>query len=71
MNDFVERELAWLVGKTIANVRLMNEDELGAFAWFPGYGTPAIVVEFTDGSWFVPTQDSEGNGPGFLIHANA
>jgi hypothetical protein len=69
MDAFLKRELGWMVGKTIANVRAMDEDELGAFGWFPGYGTLAIVVEFSDGSWFVPSQDAEGNAPGFVIHA--
>lgn len=69
MENRIGRELGWMVGKTVASVRPMNEDELGAFGWFPSYGTQAIVVEFSDGSWFVPTQDAEGNGPGSITHA--
>lgn len=64
---YIQNELGWMVGKTIAKVRLLRAEELLDYYWEAGYGEVPIIVEFTDGTAFVPSQDSEINGPGFLL----
>ena len=68
---YIQNEFGWMVGKTIAKVRPLLAKELSEdFYWEGGYGEVPIIVEFTDGSAFVPSQDSEINGPGFLLSLN-
>lgn len=65
--DFINREFGSLVGKTVKKVRLLTETELELFGWDDGYGECAFLVEFSDGTVIVPSQDPEGNGAGFLF----
>lgn len=67
---YIQNEFGWMVGKTIAKVRLLRAGELLDFCWEGSYGEVPIIVEFTDSSAFVPSQDSEINGPGFLLSLN-
>lgn len=62
--QYVEREFGWMRGRTIASVGMLSDDEMRDLGWFGS--APGIVVTFTDGTYFVPMQDSEGNGPGFV-----
>lgn len=55
------------IGKTIKNIRLLTEQEVENLGWERSYGSQAIVIEFSDGSWLVPSRDSEANGPGALL----
>lgn len=62
---YVEREFGWMRGRTIASVGILSSDEMRDLGWFGS--APGIVVTFSDGTYFVPMQDAEGNGPGFLF----
>jgi hypothetical protein len=53
-----------LVGKTIAAIRWMTDEEIDMFGW--AGQDDAVIVFFSDGSWMVPSSDPEGNGPGFI-----
>ena len=53
-----------LVGKKIANVRYMTNDEMEDFAWFKA----PVVITFTDGTMLVPQSDDEGNDGGALFY---
>jgi hypothetical protein len=64
---YVEKEYGWMVGKTIEQVRVLTSTEIDDLGWYPG-GTTPLVVFFTDGTYIIPMQDEEGNGPGALLH---
>lgn len=52
----------FLVGKTIAAVRYMNDEEAEMFD-----GEKCLVIFFKDGSYIFPSRDDEGNGAGALF----
>lgn len=64
--QYITNEYGSLVGKTILVVRPLMKQECDALAWQYGYERDAMVVIFTDGTAFIPMQDPEGNGAGFL-----
>ena len=68
---FIKNEFGWMEGKTLAKVRKMNASEARLFYWQIGRYQVALVVEFTDGTAFVPSQDEEGNGTGYLMSLTA
>jgi hypothetical protein len=68
--SFIEREFP-LVGKTIASVVELTAEEVSEMGWQMGWGDVALAIEFTDGSWLIPSRDPEGNGPGFLIYSGS
>ena len=53
-----------LLGKKIANVRFMTDDEMEDFAWFKAQ----VVITFTDGNMLVHQSDDEGNDGGALFY---
>lgn len=63
---YVTRDYGFLVGKTIKAVRPLTKEECDSLAWDFAYEDYAVVVEFTDGTGFIPMADPEGNGAGFL-----
>lgn len=62
----IEKEFGSLVGKTISEIRPLTEEECEAMGWYYKHEDLALVVIFSDGSAFIPMQDPEGNGAGFL-----
>jgi hypothetical protein len=66
--SFIEREFP-IIGKTIANVVKLTAEEIDEMGWQAGWDDVAMAIEFTDGSWIIPSRDPEGNGPGFLIYS--
>lgn len=52
-----------LKGKTVSRVRYMTDREMNAMGWY----NRAVVIEFTDGHWILPSQDDEGNNAGALF----
>lgn len=66
---YVTRDYGFLVGKTIKAVRPLTEGECEDIGWEFAHEDYAVVVEFTDGTGFVPLADPEGNGAGFLEQA--
>lgn len=67
--NYIKKEYGWLVGKTVESVRPMTKEEIDQFCWYEGSEVP-FVIFFTDGSYIIPMQDDEGNGPGALAHSN-
>jgi hypothetical protein len=62
--DWVAKLASQLVGRTITEVRrLTREEQDGAFGFEDEL---AIVVILSDGTYFLPLRDPEGNGAGFL-----
>ena len=55
-----------LEGKTIAEVRVLDDEEIDNMGWYSGGGSVPMVLIFTDGTMCIPMQDPEGNGAGAL-----
>lgn len=66
-DEFVRSEWGWMEGKKVATVRPLTDDELGALYWFRSASAVPTLVEFTDGTAFVPSCDPEGNGAGWML----
>jgi len=56
-----------LSGKTIREVRYMDDDERDAFGW----SKRGLVIIFTDGSSIIPMSDDEGNEAGAVYGSDA
>jgi hypothetical protein len=52
-----------LVGRSIARVRYMDDEERREFGW----SCSAIVLQLDDGTLLIPQADDEGNGAGALF----
>ena len=57
----------FLVGKTIKNVRYMEDDELEMMGW----DKANLVIFFDDGSHVFASMDDEGNDSGVLFTSDA
>lgn len=68
--EYITKEFGELVGKTVARVRPLTNDECEDLAWDYTYEREAFVIIFTDGTAVVPMRDPEGNGPGHLMLAD-
>jgi hypothetical protein len=68
---YIRKEYGEIVGKTVASVRPLRDDELSQFYWGNGHGTVPFVMFFTDGSFVIPMADDEGNGAGTLLYEPA
>jgi hypothetical protein len=55
-----------LVGRTITHARIMTQDERDSWGWDGGHWP--MVFELDDGTYLIPSQDEEGNGPGDIFH---
>lgn len=64
--EVINREFGCLVGKTVKRVRPMTIGECELFAW-DFHVDYAFLIEFTDGTVVIPSQDAEGNGSGYLF----
>jgi hypothetical protein len=62
---YYRKEYANLVGQMIVDVRAMTPEEQDDFDW--GHTEPGAIFTMTNGRWFIPMQDEEGNGPGALL----
>jgi hypothetical protein len=54
----------FLVGKTIASVRYMTEQEAHEALW----SSRPLIIRFTDGSMLIPQMDDEGNDGGAMFY---
>jgi len=53
-----------LIGKTITEVRALNDDEAEVQGWEYAH---CVVIILDDGTKLFPSRDPEGNGPGALF----
>ena len=60
------------VGRTITSIRTLTEEEVLDMGWDHvwDYGQ-TVVITFDDESIWIPMQDPEGNGPGFIEFVEA
>lgn len=65
--EYIEKEYQELVGKTITGVRPLTKDEMDELMWDDYSSEVAFVVLLSDGTFFIPMRDDEGNGPGTLL----
>jgi len=63
---YIARDYGSFVGKKIKLIRPLTKGECADMGWEFAYEDYAVVVEFTDGTGFIPMADPEGNGAGFL-----
>jgi len=68
-DELVSETYGWMAGKKIARVRPLTRPECHEMGWTYDHEAFAVVVEFEDGTAFVPMADPEGNGCGFLAEA--
>ena len=55
-----------LLGKKVTQVRYLTESEVKDQGWY----NHGIVIVFDDGTFLLPMQDDEGNGPG-AVHCGS
>lgn len=66
-SEYIREEFGWMEGKTVATVRALTDDEVEHLYWFRSMSEVPMLVEFTDGTGFIPSQDEEGNGAGWML----
>lgn len=62
---YYRKEYQSLVGQMVVDVRAMTKKEQEEFMW--EHAEPGAIFTMTNGRWFIPMQDEEGNGPGALL----
>jgi hypothetical protein len=65
--DHLTAEYGDFIGKRLIGVRPLMGEELAELGWEWAREGEAFVLMFHDGSCLIPSQDPEGNGPGFLL----
>ena len=70
MKEYIQKEYGDMVGKTITGVRALTEQEIKDMWWSSHCSEVAFVVTLSDGTFFVPIRDDEGNGPGALMRGD-
>lgn len=61
--EWTDKARKLLVGKTIAEVRYLTDEEQKALDWY----SKGITIFFEDGSYIFPSKDGEGNNAGALF----
>lgn len=61
------KKVAYPVGLTVKEVRLLTVEEMDAEGWEDSYHHPCVAIIFNDGSMIYPSCDYEGNGPGAIF----
>jgi hypothetical protein len=64
MTKHYRSEFAHLIGRKIIDVRAMYDEEMELMLWD---GERGAVLHLDNGGMFIPMQDPEGNGAGFLL----
>jgi hypothetical protein len=65
VEGYVNAHYGQLVGKRVAQVRLMADEDKQDFGWEPR--DVAVEIIMSDGTVIIPSQDPEGNGAGHLF----
>lgn len=66
MKTHTDKDIISLVGKTIKSVRHMDKTEIDGMLWYDE-DIDTTVIEFTDNTYAIVSQDPEGNGAGHLF----
>jgi len=66
MENFIEKIVQILKGRTISEVRYMNENEKEMLGW----NKRCIMIILDDGTVIYPSRDDEGNDAGALFVDN-
>ena len=66
LDEAIFKEYEGIVGRTIIHVRIMTAAERESWGWERGHWP--VVFQLDDGTYLVPSQDDEGNGPGAIFH---
>lgn len=61
------KEYKEIIGKRILGVRELSAQEMKELYWQDSWGTVPAVFILEGGHALIPSQDPEGNGPGFLM----
>lgn len=70
IKNVIDAQYGSFIGKTIVEIRTLTDQEMKSLYWYQGSGDIPMVIIFNDGQALIPSSDSEGNGPGFLITAD-
>ena len=72
LQNILNKEYGSFIGRTITHIRPLKSSELSEIGWddLVGFGDIPMVIIFDDGQALIPSQDPEGNGPGFLFTAD-
>lgn len=62
-DDWVEHAEDHMLGKAVAQVRYLTEEEAAHLGW----DHRPVCIQFDDGSWVFPSRDDEGSGSGTLF----
>ena len=57
MKNQIPHSFKQLIGKTIAKIEYLSNEECNELMWF----SRPVVIVFTDGTYMVPVVDEEGN----------
>ena len=66
MENFIEKIVQILKGRTISEIRYMNENEKEMLGW----NKRCIMIILDDGTVIYPSRDDEGNDAGALFVDN-
>ena len=69
MQKILDKEYGSFIGKMVHTIRPLKESEIEDLGWngLIGFNDIPMVIIFHDGQALIPSQDPEGNGPGFLF----
>ena len=72
MQKILDKEYGSFIGKMVHTIRPLRESEIEELGWngIIGFNDIPMVIIFHDGQALIPSQDPEGNGPGFLFTAD-
>lgn len=62
MKNQIPHRYKQLIGKTIANIEYISDEECKDLMWF----NKPVAIVFTDGTFMIPVADDEGNDGGVL-----
>jgi fumarylacetoacetate (FAA) hydrolase family protein len=64
MKNQIPHRFKQLIGKTIAKIEYLSNEECNELMW---HSKPVVIV-FTDGTCLIPVRDEEGNDGGAMWH---
>ncbi len=68
--EILHKEYGSIINKKIVGMRPLVKEEMEELYWTESPSEIAFAIILEDDQVLVPSRDSEGNGPGFIILAN-